>query len=365
MPRIVFSVVDLPEALPPSRQTSSPSPDGEVHPLQDVDLAVVGVDGLELEQRRDGVHFVAAAFVPRYASTTRGSVATASNVPSAILIAVVERDDAVRDALDDVHVVLDHEDRVAALRAQLRDQLRDLVRLVRVHPGGGLVEQEHARLRSPSRARSRAGAGSRTRASRRAGSSGSPSAAARRTTSFSSASAAISRSSRRIPGVRRIERTTPARVGPYAAAITFSFTVMFRNSRSVWNVRATPRCVILCGEQADERLRPSSRMSPAIGLVDAGDQVEERRLAGAVRPDHADDLALVDVQVEVVDHLQAAERHRDPRQLEQPAHTISTLDVRAAPAAAAHQHDEQGAEEEEPGHVGSTTSRFSQTKAAR
>ena len=26
MPRIVFSVVDLPEALPPSRQTSSPSP---------------------------------------------------------------------------------------------------------------------------------------------------------------------------------------------------------------------------------------------------------------------------------------------------------------------------------------------------
>ena len=35
-----------------------------------------------------------------------------------------------------------------------------------------------------------------------------------------------------------------------------------------------------------------------VGPVDAGDQVEERRLAGAVRADHADDLALVDVQVE-------------------------------------------------------------------
>ena len=32
---------------------------------------------------------------------------------------VVERDDAIRDPLDDVHVVLDHEDRVAALGAQL------------------------------------------------------------------------------------------------------------------------------------------------------------------------------------------------------------------------------------------------------
>ena len=39
------------------------------------------------------------------------------------------------------------------------------------------------------------------------------------------------------------------------------------------------------------------------GLVDARDEVEERRLPGAVRPDGADDLALVDVQVEVVDAL--------------------------------------------------------------
>ena len=52
-------------------------------------------------------------------------------------------------------------------------------------------------------------------------------------------------------------------------------------------------------------------------LVDAGDQVEERRLPGAVRADHADDLALVDVEVEIVDDREAAERHRDAAQLEQ------------------------------------------------
>ena len=46
----------------------------------------------------------------------------------------------------------------------------------------------------------------------------------------------------------------PARVWPYAAAITFSFTVMFRKSRRVWNVRAMPRRVIWCGGEADDAL---------------------------------------------------------------------------------------------------------------
>ena len=61
IPRIVFSVVDLPDALPPSRHTSSPSFTSQVQVLEDVDLAVVGVDALELEQ----AHLVVAAFVPR------------------------------------------------------------------------------------------------------------------------------------------------------------------------------------------------------------------------------------------------------------------------------------------------------------
>jgi hypothetical protein len=52
---------------------------------------------------------------------------------------VVERDDPVGDALDDVHVVLDHEDRVAGVVPQLPDQLRDLVGLGGVHARGGLV----------------------------------------------------------------------------------------------------------------------------------------------------------------------------------------------------------------------------------
>ena len=51
---------------------------------------------------------------------------------------------------------------------------------------------------------------------------------------------------------------------------------------------------------------------PARGrVVDAGDDVEERRLAGAVRADEADDRALRDVEADVVDRHEAAEPLRD------------------------------------------------------
>ena len=43
------------------------------------------------------------------------------------------------------------------------------------------------------------------------------------------------------------------------------------------------------------------------GLVDLGQEVEDGRLAGAVGADQADDLVVVDLQVQVVDGCQAAE----------------------------------------------------------
>ena len=67
-----------------------------------------------------------------------------------------------------------------------------------------------------------------------------------------------------MPGVRSIERNTPAFVCPYAAAITFSRTVMLRNRRSVWNVRAIPRRVIWCGSRP-LMLEPAKTMSPPVG----------------------------------------------------------------------------------------------------
>ncbi len=83
-----------------------------------------------------------------------------------------------------------------------------------------------------------------------------------------------------------------------------------------WNVRAMPRRVI------------SFRLRPAIDLPgeahvairrleDAGDDVEDRRLARAVRPDQPEDLAAIDVKVDGVEGSHAAEAHRQPGEIEQ------------------------------------------------
>src|SRR5690606_20513629 len=44
-------------------------------------------------------------------------------------------------------------------------------------------------------------------------------------------------------------------------------------------------------------------------LIDAAYEVEDRRLAGAVRTDDREDLALVDAEADAVDGLDAAEMH--------------------------------------------------------
>ena len=82
--------------------------------------------------------------------------------------------------------------------------------------------------------------------------------------SFSSAICAISRSSRRARGSRSTDSKALDFVCPYAPAITFSLTLMLRKSRSVWNVRAMPRCVILCGARP-AMFSPSKRISPESG----------------------------------------------------------------------------------------------------
>ena len=98
---------------------------------------------------------------------------------------------------------------------------------------------------------------------------------------------------------------------------TFSSAVMFWNSRMFWNVRPMPRCVILCGGLPGRCRRPSKNDEPRRRLVDAGEHVEERRLAGAVRADQADDRALGNGEVDVVDRDEAAELLAQPLRLEQ------------------------------------------------
>ena len=53
-----------------------------------------------------------------------------------------------------------------------------------------------------------------------------------------------------------------------------------------------------------------------VGSVDAADQLDERRLAGAVVADQRDDLAGVDVELDVGQRLDRPEAFADPTQLE-------------------------------------------------
>ena len=130
---------------------------------------------------------------------------------------------------------------------------------------------------------------------------------------------------------------------------------MLRNRRSVWNVRAIAEARDLVRLEADDAALVEQDVA-VVGLVDAGDQVEERRLAGAVRADHADDLALVDVQVELGDDLEAAERQRDAAQLEQGAVGHQMISTRRSPrrpfGRSDHEHDQHHAEDDVARRVG-------------
>src|SRR4029078_620317 len=106
---------------------------------------------------------------------------------------------------------------------------------------------------------------------------------------------------------------------------------------------------------------------PLVRRVHARDEVEDRRLARAVRPDQADDLALLDGEIEALDHAETAERFRDAVELEERRHqTRSTRRVPSSPC---------GREiiitmRRTPRSscrvmLGSSTSRFSHTNAAR
>ena len=81
-------------------------------------------------------------------------------------------------------------------------------------------------------------------------------------------------------------------------------------------MRATPRAVIwyglnsCVGNAADVDL-------PLGRLVDAGEHVEDRRLAGAVRTDQADQLVRLDGEIEMRHRRQAAEADRDVLRVEQ------------------------------------------------
>src|SRR5207244_1125732 len=107
---------------------------------------------------------------------------------------------------------------------------------------------------------------------------------------------------------------------------------------------------------------------PRVGTEEPGDEVEDGRLAGAVRTDQADDLALPDGQIKAVHDLEPAEGPRDVSQLaKRQGQPISTRALPKIPAGRAFMITTSSA----PNRISRvapetcSTSLFSQTNEAR
>ena len=96
-----------------------------------------------------------------------------------------------------------------------------------------------------------------------------------------------------------------------------------------WNVRAMPLPTIRCGALAEERLAVELDLA-RVGLVEARDDVERGRLAGAVRPDQPGDVPLLHVERDAVEGDDASEAKRDVPDGEE-GHRRETLNAPAEP----------------------------------
>ena len=197
-----------------------------------------------------------------------------------------------------------------------QDEARQILALLAVQAGGGLVEQQHAPARAPAPGRSRRASACRT--------AGSPparggSARARRTRG----SPRRPRDARPPAGARRAG--TASRQAGWCAMRAWrpvsrlSSTLICGNSSPCWKVRAMPSRAIACGGRP-AMSRPRKRIAPC-AAIDAADAVEHAGLAGAVRADQRQQLAALDRERNAVEHDEAAEAQRQiARSRAQPYH---------------------------------------------
>ena len=108
----------------------------------------------------------------------------------------------------------------------------------------------------------------------------------------------------------------PRRIFSVRPVMMLSSALMPLNSAMFWKVRAMPPWAASCGRILHARLALEGDAA-LLRMIEAVDDVQHRRLAGAVRADDGADLALADVEGDVAQRLHAAERQRDVLDREQ------------------------------------------------
>ena len=141
----------------------------------------------------------------------------------------------------------------------------------------------------------------------------------------------------------------------------FSSTVSPRKNWLIWKVRASPRRArSACAQPVMSW--PSSSTRPAVRRQHASDQVDERRLARAVRPDQRMPRAALEREIDVAGDMQRAERAVELVALRGRRSCLSPCldfrptvlgDAKQAPSANMHHDNEQQADAELPESSGS------------
>ena len=280
--------------------------DGEADALDGLDPAVGHHQVLDLKHRRShsqvGLPLLPASDSARRAAAFRcrprspgGRSAPRSACPRPAASPRTRQQHPVAQVEDEPHVVLDHDDGQAEV-PDLEDQVLGLPR----SPAGSC---------RPSARRAAAASGRWPAPGR------SPGAAGRRRAGCATACRPTCRQPDEVeqllgplggrgflPPVLRARAGSTSRasvlVRQYRPTMTFSSAVMLWKSRMFWNVRAMPGRTTSRGLGGSTS--PANRTSPDGRLVQAGEAVEEGRLAGAVRSDQADDLARMNVEADVV-----------------------------------------------------------------
>ena len=208
--------------------------------------------------------------------------------------------------------MLDEQDRELQLVAHLADEADELERLLRIHPRRGLVEQQELGLRPERASHLEAPLVAVGQVARVVVST------PRQPAVVEQLACALMGFALLAPDHRRAQDA--AEDAALQAAVHADEDVLERGhlleEADVLERPADTALGGVCGGEPAMSL-PSKTIAARRRLVDPGDHVEERRLAGAVRADQADDRALGDREVDVVDRDQAAELLAERVDLEQ------------------------------------------------